>query len=254
VEQLAVRCYAELNDFLPSARRHRTFLVPWPGRASIKDTIEALGVPHPEIALILVNGEPVSFSYLVQPGDDIHIYPTRTALTMGQPLIQPLPPPRFVLDVHLGRLAELLRLLGFDTLYRNDYDDPQLASIASTQARILLTRDIGLLKRSSVTYGYFVRETEPQQQVIEIMRRFDVFDAITPFRRCSRCNGMLAPVNKGDIEALLPPETRREHDEFQRCTHCGQIYWPGSHYRKLQDFVACVRQHDPRMHSSPTDV
>jgi hypothetical protein len=154
-----------------------------------------------------------------------------------------LPPPalRFVLDQHLGRLAECLRLLGFDTLYRNDYHDPELAQIAHDEQRILLTRDLGLLKRSAVIYGAFVRTTDPEEQVIEIVRRWDLFDALTPFRRCMRCNGLLEQVSKAEIAELLLPQTRVDHTAFHRCTGCGQIYWPGSHFASMQRFVEQIR-------------
>jgi len=243
---LTVRCYGELNDFLRPERRQRTFALPWPGRAAIKDTIEALGAPHPEVASIVVNDAPVVFSYLAQPDDVIRVYSAAAALRTGLPLLQPWPAPRFVSDVHLGRLAEHLRLLGFDTLYRNDYDDPQLAAIACSDMRILLTRDLDLLKRACVVYGYYVRATQPQQQVIEVLRRFDFFAAARPFQRCIRCNGMLEPVDKPAVVQLLPPQVRLEHERFQRCTGCGQIYWPGSHFVRLQRFVAHVLQQDPR--------
>jgi hypothetical protein len=245
--QLDVRFFAELNDFLPPERQHQRFMTLAVPRSSIKDAIEALGVPHPEVALILVNGAPVDFSYLVQPDDQIDVYPRAAALAVNpDALLLPAPEPRFILDVHLGRLAEYLRLLGFDTLYRNDYDDPELAQVAGREERILLTRDLGLLKRSLVLYGAYVRATDPQQQVIEVLGRFDFFDKIAPFRRCSRCNGLLQSVTKEEILAQLQPATQRQHDEFQRCQGCGQIYWKGSHFGRMQQFIARIQQHDPR--------
>lgn len=190
---------AELNDFLPPRRRNNAVIVPFSHRASIKDMIEALGVPHPEIAVILVNATPVSWSYIVQDQDIISVYPASTApnvlaaCRVGPP---PLDMPRFVLDVHLGKLAAYLRLLGFDTLYRADVHDAELARISADEQRILLTRDRHLLKRSIVTHGYFVRATDPRQQVVEIVRRFDLAAEVAPFQRCSRCNGLLHPVDK----------------------------------------------------------
>jgi len=203
--QLAFRFHGDLNFFLSRDRRDQLLSVPYAGRTSVKDAIEARGVPHPEVALIVVNGAPVDFAYAVQPHDAIEVYPADVAAAMSFPPLLPPPAPRFVLDQHLGRLAERLRLLGFDTLYRNDYHDPELARIAHDEQRILLTRDLGLLKRSAVIYGAFVRATDPDQQVIEIVRRWDLFDALTPFRRCMRCNGLLEPVSKAEIaEQLLP--------------------------------------------------
>jgi len=231
--------YAELNDFLPRYQKQLKISHIFEERASIKDMIEALGVPHPEVDCIEVNGEYVNFSYIVQDGDIINVYPISakdiTKLSIFV-LAKPLSIIRFVLDIHLGKLATSLRLLGFDTLYRNDYGDKELADISSSQARIILTRDKGLLMRSLVTHGYYVRNTNPQQQVIEVLRRFDLFKVVSPFQRCLRCNGLLESVAKQSIINKLP-ETVRSQNEFNRCQDCGQIYWKGSHYQRLQKFV-----------------
>jgi uncharacterized protein len=240
VSQATFRFYAELNDFLPPARRQVAFPHTFEARASVKDMIEALGVPHPEVELILVNGAPVDFSYAVADGDHVSVYPVFESLDVT-PLVrlrpQPLRQPRFVLDAHLGKLAAYLRLLGFDTLYRNDYADPVLAELSRAEHRTLLTRDRGLLKRSAVTHGYYVRETDPRRQLAEVVRRFDLCRAVEPFRRCMRCNGELLPVDKTAIADRLEPETREYYHEFRICAECGQVYWKGSHYRRLVDLV-----------------
>ncbi|WP_026732628.1 Mut7-C RNAse domain-containing protein [Fischerella sp. PCC 9605] len=232
--------HAELNDFLPPYKRQVKIEHFYGERASIKDMIEALGVPHPEVDYIEVNGKPVNFSYIVQDGDIINVYPISIVTDMPVlSLVRPKPLNiiRFVLDIHLGKLASSLRLLGFDTLYRNDYDDPELADISSTQRRILLTRDKGLLMRSVVTYGYYVRNTDPQQQIVEVLRRFDLFKLASPFQRCLRCNGTLQPVTKQVVIDQLPENVLLSTDEFHRCQDCAQIYWKGSHYQRLQQFI-----------------
>jgi hypothetical protein len=237
------RFYAELNDFLPLERRQVTFCHSFSGRVAVKDMIESLGVPHTEVDLILAAGRSVDFSYLVQDGDRISVYPVFEAIDIA-PLVQvrpePLREPRFVLDTHLGRLGRYLRMLGFDTLYRNDYADDELARISSQEGRILLTRDRGLLKRAAVTHGYCVRATDPRRQVVEVLRRFDLFGAVTPFRRCMRCNGVLEPVDKAALVDQLPPRVRAAYEEFRRCRSCGQVYWKGSHYDRMRAFVAWV--------------
>jgi uncharacterized protein with PIN domain/sulfur carrier protein ThiS len=232
--------HAELNDFLPPARRQICFVHTFNGRVSVKDMIESLGVPHTEVAGILVNGVWVDFAYLVQEGDRIDVYPASAQGDTAPPtLLRPplVGTPRFVLDTHLGQLAAYLRMLGFDTLYRNDYSDEELARLASAEGRILLTRDRGLLKRSIVTYGYYLRETDPQRQVAEVLRRFDLVPAIRPLRRCMRCNGLLRPVPKEAISARLEPKTRAYYDEFSICETCDQIYWKGSHYERMQVLI-----------------
>lgn len=236
----SVRFYAELNDFLPPDQRQKTLTYAFEVSASVKDVIEALGVPHTEVDLILANGVSVDFTYLVRDGDRISIYPVFEAIDIT-PLVRVRPCPlretRFVLDVHLGRLAVYLRMLGFDSLYRNDYPDEELARISSSQGRILLTRDRGLLKRSVVTHGYWIRSTSPQQQLVEVLRRFDLLASLKPFSRCLHCNGLLEPVDKEAISERLPPKTRQYYDEFRRCQDCDRIYWPGSHFQRMQQFI-----------------
>jgi len=150
---------------------------------------------------------------------------------------RPLRQTRFVLDTHLGKLAVYLRMLGFDTWYRNDYRDEVLARISSGEGRILLTRDRGLLKRSLVTHGYWLRATKPRRQLVEVLRRFDLFGSTMPFRRCLRCNGLLQPVPKEVVIGKLGPKTREYYHEFAICRVCERVYWKGSHYRRMARFI-----------------
>ncbi len=235
------RFYEELNDFLPEMRRKTCFEHAFHRRASVKDMIESLGVPHTEIDLILVNGNSVGFSYIVRDGDMISVYPVFESLDI-RPLLKLRPEPLrrncFVLDTHLGRLARYLRLLGFDTLYRNDCQDAELAQLSHDQHRILLTRDRLLLQRRIITHGYYIRETDPLYQTDEVLRRFDMYHDIRPWTRCTRCNDELRVVDKASIEYRLQPLTRRYYTEFRMCRGCGQLYWKGSHFRKMSDLVS----------------
>ena len=241
--QIHIRFYAELNDFLAAPRRGKGFFYSLRGRVSVKDVIESLGVPHTEVDLILVNGFSVDFSAIVQPGDRISVYPVFEAFDIS-PLErlrpQPLRLPRFVLDVHLGRLATILRLLGFDVIYKNDRTDDELVRLSAGKQRILLTQDRGLLKRRLVTRGYCVRASDPKEQASEVVRRFDLFHVAVPFSRCLRCNGLLEPVDKLKIMDQLPQYVREHFDSFTRCAGCVRIYWPGSHRNSMERFVDSV--------------
>jgi uncharacterized protein with PIN domain len=234
------RFYAQLNDFLPCEKRGVPFGHAFEVGGSVKDLIEALGVPHPEIDLILVNGVTVDCSCPVLDGDRISVYPRFQSIDV-EPLTRVRPPLlpelRFASDTHLGRLARYLRMLGFDTLYCNDYRDEQLAELSGSQGRVLLSRDRGLLKRSAVTHGYFVRQTDPRRQLVEVARHFDLRHAMTPFQRCLRCNGLLQPALKQDVEPRLPPRTKQLYCEFHVCVACGRIYWKGSHYERMQRLI-----------------
>ena len=222
---------AELNDFLPRWRRNKPIEMPFEGTPSVKNQVEALGVPHTEVGSLLRAGNVVGFDYLLRDGDAIEVFPFApgSAWQDGEP--------RFVLDSHLGRLAAYLRMLGVDVLYRNDSHDPELAQISARERRILLTRDRRLLMRSAVTHGYCVRSLEPDEQVGEVLRRYDLAPRLQPFRRCLRCNGYLQPVEKEQVLERLQPLTRRYFDEFAQCPDCGQIYWKGSHYLHMAKLV-----------------
>jgi uncharacterized protein with PIN domain len=242
------RFYAELNDFLPKASRHRDLERALDGLGTVKDLIEACGVPHPEVELVLVNGEVADFSRPVAPGDRVSVYPAfrRIALGPGVGRRSRRPPDvRFVLDVHLGRLAAYLRLAGFDTLYATDWPDAHLAALAERDGRILLTRDRELLKRRSVEWGYWVRETRPRRQLAEVVERFDLAPLAAPFSRCGRCNGLLEAVDRAAVLDELPLATRRRHRAFRRCRGCGRLYWRGSHVAALERLFAAALA-DPR--------
>lgn len=239
------RFYAELNDFLPPDRRGKAFFYPFWGRPSIKDAIEGLGVPHTEVDLILVNRVSVGFGYLLQDGDCVSVYPVFEGLDIS-PLVRlrekPLRRTMFVVDVHLGRLARYLRMLGIDALYRRDYEDDEIIALAAHERRIILTRDRGILKQGSVTHGYWVRSTDATEQVREVLRRFDLLDQVRPLTRCMRCNGILREVAKDEALARLPPKVSAWCDEFYRCSSCDQVYWKGSHYDRLREKIAHLLQ------------
>lgn len=235
-----LRAFERLNDFLPSTRRQRPFCLDVAPETSIKDFIESVGIPHPEIAFILVDGRPVDFSFRLTDDARVSVYPPFCRIrVVAEPELRPeiIGEPRFVVDTHLGTLARYLRMLGFNTIYQNDAHDATLAEVSSRDGRVLLTQDVGLLKRRSVVYGYFVRATHPRRQLVEITAEFDLLDWATPFQRCIRCNGMLHTTEKSTIEHLLLPRTRTHFHEFSRCDVCGAIYWKGSHYDRMRRLI-----------------
>jgi len=231
------RFYEELNDFLPAARRRREFAAACAESATTKHMIEALGVPHTEVELILVNGESVGFDHRLQDGDRVAVYPKFEALDIT-PLLrvreQPLRTPRFVADAHLGALARLLRMAGFDTLYDNHYQDREIADTAGRDDRIVLTRDRELLKLRSITHGCYVRAMDPVQQLREIMDRLDLARSARPFSLCLVCNAPLRLIDKADVLERLPPSVRDSHQHFTTCDVCHRVFWKGSHWRRMQ--------------------
>jgi uncharacterized protein len=224
----------ELNIFLPSDKRNKTFPYYFDGTPSVKHLIEALGVAHTEIGAISVNSRPVDLSYLVHEQDHIQVT-SATALTdnYNHPDLEP----HFILDNHLGKLAVYLRMLGFDSLYRNNYQDQELAQVSSQEKRILLTRDRRLLMRSIVLQGYCLRSLNPIDQMVEVCQRYNLTEKIKPFQRCLCCNSPLDPISKGEILPRLQPLTRKYYDEFHICPVCDKIYWKGSHYEHMQQLI-----------------
>ena len=234
------RFYAELNDHLARDCRHKTLEKAFFVSGPVKDIIESFGVPHTEVELIVANGESVPFSYVVRDGDRIAIYPMFESFDITPELKvrrEVLREPRFVLDVHLGRLAAYLRMLGFDAIYGNSASDPELVRVSAGEQRILLTRDRGLLKHGAVTHGYQVRQTDSRRQLAEVVERFDLARAMRPFTRCMACNGALAQVPKEQVRSLLPPRTAAAYEDFLQCTGCARPYWKGPHYRRMQRLV-----------------
>lgn len=235
------RFYEELNDFLPVERRKVAFDYGFTGTPSVKDTIEAIGVPHVEVDLILVDGMSVDFTHLLRGGERVAVYPVFERLDIA-PITRlrpvPLRAPRFIVDVHLGKLARLLRLLGFDTVYEQGHKDATIARRAQLEHRIVLTRDVGLLKRRDVTHGHWIRHTEPRRQLVEVIESFDLRARVRPFFRCMMCNGELERIPEAGVRERLPSGVRGRFEEIAQCLGCARLYWPGSHYERLARLVA----------------
>jgi uncharacterized protein with PIN domain len=244
-KEVLFRFYEELNDFLPGNKQKKSFHYKFNGKPTVKDAIEACGIPHPEIDLIVVNGNSVGFDYHLKDGDRISVYPVFESLDIT-PLIRlrdkPLRKIKFIVDVNLGKLSKSLRMLGFDVLYENTYDDHTIVRISSEDRRIILTRDQNLLKHRSVTHGYWLRSPDPDRQLPEVLHRFDLLSQISPFTRCMTCNGNLKAVKKEDISDLITLKTARYYSEFYQCEHCHKIYWPGSHYQKMKRKIELLRR------------
>jgi len=210
MKKVCFRFYEELNDFLPEEKHKVRFTHNYIDRASVKDVIESLGVPHTEVDLILINSKSVGFDYLINNGDNISVYPVFESLdiTIVQHLRpKPLREPKFIADVHLGKLTRYLRMMGLDVLYKNNFDDNEIVNLSLKETRAILTRDKGILKRNEVTHGYWVRSTKIKEQVIEVIKRFDL----------------------------------KNMAEFSQCPACKKNYWKGTHHQKMLSFIQSVK-------------
>jgi len=234
------RFYEELNDFLSDAIKKTTFEYGFQGNPSVKDAIEAIGVPHTEVDLIVVDGKSVGFDYSLKNGDRMAVYPVFESLDIS-PLIHLRPKPlritKFVLDVHLGKLTKMLRLLGFDSKYRNDFQDEEIVKISLSEKRIVLTMDRNLLKRRILTHGLWIRSRHVKDQVQEVLDRLDLYKQAKPFSRCLICNSPVHPIQKDKIRNRLLPRTSQTFEKFFICDTCDKIYWPGSHYDRMKEKI-----------------
>jgi uncharacterized protein with PIN domain len=234
------RFYEELNDHLPDNIQKKDFTYEFTGKPSVKNSIQAIGIPHSEVDLMLVDGEPVTFDYKMQGGEKISVYPMFELLDIS-PLARlrpkPLRDPRFIVDVNLGKLALKLRLLGFDTLFRNDFEDDEIVEIALREKRIILTRDKGILKQNVVTHGYFLRNDDPKKQLKELVERFQLQNNFKPFTRCANCNGILEETDKQKVQKKIPSDTFQYYDNFWECNGCQKLFWKGSHYKHIKDWL-----------------
>lgn len=205
-------------------------------RASVKDVIESFGLPHTEVGSIIMNDKEVDFNLIVEQGIVFDVYPVPSPWEVDKPSIlrpTPLPTISFIVDVNVGRLARYLRAAGFDTLYDHRWNDEFIANMMQGEKRILLTRDMRLLMRKHVMFGRYVRATQPEKQLHEVLNLFGLTGTLDPFTRCLECNSLLQKVAKKEILHRLEPLTRKYYSSFSQCPHCDKIYWPGSHIENM---------------------
>jgi len=237
---IRLRFHGDLPFFLPS--KAATVNRQLSEKTSIKDAIEACGVPHTEVDLILIDGQPVDFSRVIASSADIDVHPidSNRVTLFPENRLQVRNIVVFVADGHLGKLVRDLRLLGIDIVYDRDAEDRQLLNISIAEGRALLTRDRRLLMHSVLRDGYYLRSQNPLEQTLEVLRRFDLATSLAPFSRCLRCNAPLEAVEKHTVVERLEPLTKLYYKQFRKCPGCGQIYWPGSHFETLQQRIETI--------------
>ena len=238
------RFFGALNDFLRPTRKEVWISYTFDGSPAVKDAIEAMGVPHPEVQEIRINDAAAAFYTRLQPGDRFEVYPAD--IRAANDPAENSSGARFILDVHLGKLAKNLRMLGFDTSYENNYSDKTIVEAAATENRIVLTRDVVLLKNKAIERGYWLRSQHAGEQLTEVIRRFGLSHQFRPFERCIACNGHIVAVPKTKVWELLPPKTKLYYDEFFQCTSCKRVYWKGSHYERMLQFIKQVEEQEKK--------
>ena len=234
------RFYEELNDFLPKHRRKTDFEAKFKGKRSIKDMIEALGVPHTEIDLILVNGNSVDFNYILQDEDRVSVYPVFESLNITDVTLLrkiPLRRNKFIADINLGDIVKYMRVLGLDLYYDPLLSTREIIEISKRENRVILTKSRKLLKFKDVSHGIFICPGTTTEQIRRIIDYLDIKDNIKPFSRCLGCNTRLDIVLKEKILDRIPPKTKEFCNEYVQCQSCDKIYWKGTHFINMQKVV-----------------
>ena len=224
------RFHGKLVHFLAPERRAGFFSHGCARAATVKNAIESLGVPHTETGRLTVNGQPATLDRIVRENDAIEIFAHEAGVVGDEPLL-------FLADAHLGGLARFLRMLGFDTLYDNAYDDREILRLAVRDRRAVLTRDRELLKCREIARGCFVHELKPEAQLREVAARFGLAKRMRPFTLCLHCNLSLEALERSVALAHVPPGIAQRYEAFVRCPGCKRVYWEGSHWERMREML-----------------
>jgi uncharacterized protein len=219
----------------------------------VKDIIEACGVPHSEVDLIVAVETHGAERYGVHFGWPVQIpmrlksleFPRRRMFCRK---LSACKPRRGAASSPTGTLGSSHATCGCSVStprMKRDADDCRILEIMAAEDRALLTRDRRLLMHSIVRHGYCPRSTDAEEQTREVLRRFRLTGGSShpaPYTRCLRCNALLQSVPKSEVLDPLSAEplTLHYYHDFRRCTGCGRIYWPGTHIDKLVARLARV--------------
>ncbi len=234
------RCYAELNDFLSAKQKYTSFNYRIKTPAVVSEAITSIGIPLSEVDLILVNSTPVERFYRLSSGDYISVYPVFESFDISSLKNierEPLRKTKFIADAHLGKLTKYLRMLGFDTLYRNDFGDDEIINISLRDKRIILTRDKRLLNSRKVTHGYYIRAIDKHEQLTEVVNKFDLISQFKPFIRCMTCNSILVRKSPDKVKDLIGINIAYSYEEFYYCESCHKVFWKGSHFKRMESQI-----------------
>lgn len=243
--EIVCRCYAELNDFLADSWKYKPFSLQLKTPVLVSEALSMLGIPLSEVDLILVNSKPVERRHKLADGDYFSVYPTFETFDISSLKSNPhkvLRKTTFIADAHLGKLTKYLRMLGFDTLYRNDFGDEEIINISLKDNRIILTRDKTLLNSKRITHGYYIRSVNKHDQLTEVISKFDLKSQFKPFTRCMTCNGLLVPKLPEQIENLVDKETFANFNVFYYCPTCNKVFWQGSHFKRMESLILDITE------------
>lgn len=231
--------YDELNFFVEKSKKFTDITYQFDGNPSVKDCIEAIGIPHVEVEAIKINNAFVDFNKKISANDFVEVFSMNSEIDFShsiklRPDIEEI---KFIVDANIGKMTKNLRMFGFDTHYDFDLPDKEIVNLAEREKRIILSRDVGLLKRKNAIYGYFVRSTNIEEQISEVIKRYKLYNLFNPLTLCLECNGFIKPIDKSEVGASLDEGVLKDYDEFFKCDNCNKFFWKGSHYDKMVESV-----------------
>ena len=148
---------------------------------------------------------------------------------------------KFVADCMLGRLAKWLKILGFDVAYFSKAEDPDLVAFARRENRILLTRDSGLIEKNrKAANRLFVKSDRWEDQVVQVLDAYGLWDDVRPHSRCLECNRTLKPLARSRARNLVTPFVLEHADSFALCPDCGRVFWQGSHLKDMEASIGRI--------------
>ena len=140
----------------------------------------------------------------------------------------------------VGRLARLLRLLGYDTYYAPDVTPARLLAFAHSSGRVILTRGDAAKRFPGEGSLLSLQSESAPEQLREVVGRFRLDTRAGLWTRCTLCNAVIERVDKPDVEAEVKPRVFQVYDEFFRCAGCRHVYWRGSHVERILKNLAGV--------------
>ncbi len=153
---------------------------------------------------------------------------------------------KFITDGMLGKLTRWLRMLGQDVKYSRSVDDKKLIEMAKKEHRTILTRDLKLYQQAMMqgVNTVLVEASTGAEKLADLARRFNFkLEIDVTVSRCPKCNTKIKPVPKDVVIDRVPKTTSTYYNKFWECPGCGQVYWQGAHWKRIEKTLEEAKKH-----------